>query len=245
MYAEVNQMFGDIVKVTPSSKAVGDMALFMISNTLTPADVLEGKRDLAFPESVVDLISGRMGQPPGGFPVSGAKTDFARAKAAARAARRQPAGGRLRSSRSRVGGKLGRKPHSRDVVSYLMFPKVVNEFIAHDKKFSDTSMLPTPLFFYGQLPGQEVAVDIETGKTLIIKFLAVGDPHPDGRRTVFFELNGQPRNVNVKDLPWNRPRKPEPKPTRTFPTRLVLRCPEWSPTSRPAWAIPSTPARSY
>ncbi|HEX4143937.1 MAG TPA: pyruvate carboxylase [Pirellulales bacterium] len=199
MYAECNQLLGDIVKVTPSSKAVGDMALFLITSNLTPADVLESKRELAFPESVVDLVSGRMGQPPGGFP----------AKIRQRVLRGQkPLRGRpgaslpaadFKKAASELETKLGRKPRRREVLSYLMFPKVTSEFIAHQKKFSDTSVLPTPLFFYGQLSGEEVAVEIETGKTLIIKFLAVGDPHPDGRRTVFFELNGLPRSINVKD----------------------------------------------
>jgi pyruvate carboxylase len=220
MYAEVNQMLGDIVKVTPSSKAVGDMALFMITNQLTPADLLDGKRELAFPESIVDLVSGRMGQPPGGFP----------AKIRARVLRGQkPLRGRPGASlppadfkqvSAELEAKMGHKPLKRDVISYLMFPKVMNEFVAHTQKFSDTSMLPTPLFFYGQLPGQEVAVDIEQGKTLIIKFLAVGDPHPDGRRTVFFELNGQPRNINVKDTSLEATAEARAKADRSDPAQI-------------------------
>jgi pyruvate carboxylase len=199
MYAECNQLLGDIVKVTPSSKAVGDMALFLITSNLTAADALEGKRELAFPESVVDLVSGRMGQPPGGFPAKirqrvlrGQKPLRGRPGASLPAAN-------FKQTAEELEGKLGRKPKRREVLSYLMFPKVTSEFVAHQKKYSDTSVLPTPLFFYGQLPGEEVTVEIEQGKTLIIKFLAVGDPHPDGRRTVFFELNGLPRSINVKD----------------------------------------------
>ena len=97
MYAECNQLLGDIVKVTPSSKAVGDMALFLITNNLTPADVLESKRELAFPESVVDLVSGRMGQPPGGFPAKVRQRVLRGQKPLARPARRQPAAGRLQA----------------------------------------------------------------------------------------------------------------------------------------------------
>ncbi len=214
MYAECNQLLGDIVKVTPSSKAVGDMALFLITSNLTPADVLESKRELAFPESVVDLVSGRMGQPPGGFPAKirqrvlrGQKPLRGRPGASLPAADFKKAAGELEA-------KLGRKPKRREVLSYLMFPKVTSDFVAHQKKFSDTSVLPTPLFFYGQLPGQEVAVEIEQGKTLIIKFLAVGDPHPDGRRTVFFELNGLPRSINVKDAGEDSTEASRPKADR-------------------------------
>ena len=94
---------------------------------------------------------------------------------------------------------LNREPSPRDVLSYLLYPKVYKEFIAHQQKYSDTSGLPTPVFFYGQQSGEELSMDIEPGKTLIVKFLTVSEPHPDGRRTVFFELNGQPRDVVVTD----------------------------------------------
>jgi len=200
MYSAVNQLFGDIVKVTPSSKAVGDMALFLVTSNLTIQDVLDSKRDLAFPESVVDLVSGRMGQPPGGFPP----------KVVERILRGQkPIEGRpgehlppanFEGAEAELEPLLGRAPDRREVLSYLLYPKVVQEFIKHQETYSDTSILPTPLFFYGQEAGEEVSVDIEQGKRLIIKFLTVGDPHPDGRRTVFFELNGQPRNINVRDV---------------------------------------------
>jgi pyruvate carboxylase len=92
-----------------------------------------------------------------------------------------------------------REPTRRDVLSWVMYPKVFEEFIAHQQKYSDTSGLPTPVFLYGQQPGEEISLDIEPGKRLIMKFLTVGDPHPDGMRTVFFELNGQPREVTVVD----------------------------------------------
>ncbi len=200
MYAEVNQLFGDIVKVTPSSKAVGDMALFLITNDLTVDDVLDTKRELAFPESVVDLISGRMGQPPGGFPpkvvdrvLRGQKADTGRPGA------RLPAAD-LKAVAAELQTKIGRPPTKQEVLSYLLYPKVFLGFESHQATYSDVSILPTDVFFYGQEPGQEVAIEIERGKTLIVKLLTVGDPHPDGRRTVFFELNGQPRSINVRDL---------------------------------------------
>jgi len=199
MYAEVNRLFGDIVKVTPSSKAVGDMALFLVTNQLTVDNVLDSDRELAFPESVVELISGRMGKPPGGFP----------ARVRQRILRgEQPLRGRPGASmppadfdaaKAAVEKLIGREPTRQEVLSYLVYPRVFGEFVAHEDAYADTSILPTPVFLYGPEPGEEIAVDIEPGKTLIVKFLTIGDPHPDGRRTVFFELNGQPRNVSVQD----------------------------------------------
>jgi pyruvate carboxylase len=199
IYAEVNRLFGDIVKVTPTSKVVGDMALYMVANDLTIEDVLDLRRELAFPESVVDLMAGRLGQPPGGFPrrlrdrvLRGQKPLRGRPGATLPPADFQAAAAPVQQF-------LDRPPDRRDIISYLLYPRVFQEFAAHQQAYSDTSLLPTPVFFYGIEKGEEVAVEIERGKTLIIKFLNVGDPHPDGRRTVFFELNGQPREATVQD----------------------------------------------
>jgi pyruvate carboxylase len=199
MYATVNTMFGDIVKVTPSSKVVGDMALFMVGNNLTAEDVLDGPRELAFPESVVEFFEGRLGEPPGGFPP----------KLQQRILRgRKPIQGRpgaslppvdLTATRTILERDLGRSVSSQEVASYLMYPRVFPDLAAHQTLYSDTSVLPTPTFFYGMEPGEETSIDIEVGKTLIVKFLTVGDPHEDGTRMVFFELNGQPREVSVLD----------------------------------------------
>ena len=199
MYAEVNTLFGDIVKVTPTSKVVGDMTLFMLANNLTPADVLDPKREVAFPESVVEFFEGKLGQPPGGFPpqlqarvLRGRKpltdrpgallppADFAKTKADLEAKTRRPA-------------------TERDVISYVLYPKVFLDYCEARGKFSDLSVLPTPVYFYGMQLGEELSIEIEPGKTLIVKFLTVGEPQPDGKRVVYFELNGQPREVLVTD----------------------------------------------
>jgi pyruvate carboxylase len=199
MYAEVNQLFGDIIKVTPTSKVVGDMALFMVANNLTAADILEGQRELAFPESVVEFFEGRLGQPPGGFPRVLQKRVLRG---------RKPLRGRPGASlppadfaavRRDLEKDLHRPVSDRDVLSHLLYPRVFPPFAAHQQRYSDTSVLPTPVFFYGMESREEISVDIEPGKTLIIKFLTVGDPHEDGTRLVFFELNGQPREVLVQD----------------------------------------------
>jgi pyruvate carboxylase len=199
MYAEVNELLGDIVKVTPSSKAVGDLALFLITNNLTVADVLDSDRELAFPESVVDLVAGRMGQPPGGFPPKVVKRILRGQKPLDKRPGALLPPVDFQATTQEVEEKIERSPTKREVLSYLMYPKVFTEYVAHYDTYSDVSILPTNVFFYGQEPGQEVAIEIERGKTLIVKYLTVGDPHPDGRRTVFFELNGQPRSINVRD----------------------------------------------
>ncbi|MEX0714095.1 MAG: pyruvate carboxylase [Pirellulales bacterium] len=211
MYAEVNRLFGDIVKVTPSSKAVGDMALFLVVNNLTVADVLDPKRDLNFPESVVDLMAGRMGRPPGGFPTKVQKRILRGQK---------PLRGRpgaslppadFKATAAELERAWGRPPSRRDVLSYLIYPRVLGELVEHQVKYGDTGILPTPTFFYGPVPNEELSVDIEPGKTLIIKLLTVGEPHPDGRRTVFFELNGQPRDVTVRDVSLDAEVESRPK----------------------------------
>ncbi|HEX7449281.1 MAG TPA: pyruvate carboxylase [Pirellulales bacterium] len=199
MYADVNRLFGDIVKVTPSSKAVGDMALFLIANQLSVDDVLDAGRELSFPESVVDLVSGRMGQPPGGFPLRVQERILRGQKPLKKrpGATLPPAD--FEATAAELQKRLGRRPTRREIVSYLIYPRVVNDFVWHQETFGDTSILPTPVFLYGPQPNEEMSVELEPGKTLIIKFLTIGDPQPDGRRTVFFELNGQPRDVTVRD----------------------------------------------
>jgi pyruvate carboxylase len=199
MYAEVNVMFGDIVKVTPTSKVVGDMALFMVANNLTPADTLDEKRELAFPESVVEFFEGKLGQPVGGFP---AKLQERVLKGRIALTERPGASlppADIEATRAQLEKQFGRPFSDREVVTNLLYPRVYAEFLAHEAKTSDISVLPTPVFFYGMEKGDEISADIEPGKTLIVKFLSIGDAHPDGHRLVFFELNGQPREVSVVD----------------------------------------------
>jgi pyruvate carboxylase len=198
-YAAVNRMFGDIVKVTPSSKVVGDMALFMLANNLTPEQVLDPNRDLAFPESVVEFFEGRLGQPPGGFPESLQKKVLRGRKPLTHRPGVTLPPANFDAIRADLQKKLGRKPTDQEINSHLMYPRVFADFVEHQRKYSDTSILPTRTFFYGMQPGEETSIDIEPGKTLIIKFLTVGDAHEGGRRQVFFELNGQPRDVQVVD----------------------------------------------
>jgi len=198
VYAEVNQLFGDIVKVTPSSKAVGDMALFMVANDLTSADIVDNSREHAYPESVIDLLSGRMGQPYGGFPNAVKKNILRHHKALkGRAGEQLPP-----VDFAKVGqtvAALGATNNLKNQLSMILYPKVYEAYEKHRQSFSGTRGLPTYAFFHGLKTGEEINVFLEQGKTMIIKFLTVGEPHADGTRTVFFELNAQPREITVID----------------------------------------------
>jgi pyruvate carboxylase len=214
-YAAVNQLLGDIVKVTPTSKAVGDLALFLVTNNLTTDAILDSDRELHLPESIVDLLAGRMGQNPGGFPPA-VKKRILRDQKAIRGrpgASLPPAD--FPAAAEKLKKLLGHDPSGQDVITHLLYPRVFQDFTAHQQAYSDTSMLPTPSFLYGQQPGEELSVEIEPGKTLIVKLLTIGEPHPDGRRTAFFELNGQPRSVNIidKSLKVDVARRPKADPT--------------------------------
>jgi pyruvate carboxylase len=198
-YSRVNLLFGDIIKVTPSSKVVGDMALFMVANNLSDEDVVDPARELAFPESVVEFFEGRLGQPPGGFPrVLQERVLKGRKPLTERPGLNQPPAD-FDAALAKATELLGRPASQRDALSYLLYPRVFPELAAHEQSYSDTSMLPTSIFFFGPDPDVEHEVEIEPGKTLIVKLLAVGEPHSDGQRTVFFELNGQPREIAVTD----------------------------------------------
>ncbi|HSG70444.1 MAG TPA: pyruvate carboxylase, partial [Planctomycetaceae bacterium] len=198
-YADCNQLLGDIVKVTPTSKAVGDLALFLVANNLTADDVLDETKDLSFPESVIDLVGGMMGQPPGGFPEAVVKRVMRNRKIVTGRPGESLSPANFEATAEALQKLLGREPTGREVVTSLLYPKVFKDFAEHQKLYSDVSGLPTHVFFFGQEQNEEFSVDIEKGKTLIIKFLTVSEPHADGTRTVFFELNGQPREVSVPD----------------------------------------------
>lgn len=199
MYAEANTLLGDIVKVTPTSKAVGDLALFMVANELTPEDVAEDKRELSYPGSVLDLVGGMMGQPPGGFPEKVKRSILKNNPEVANRPGETLQSHNFDETAEKLASKLGRKPTMQETVTSALYPKVFDEFLSHVQQYGDVSLLPTPIFFYGPALGEEFSVDIESGKRLIIRFLAVGEPRPDGVRTVFFELNGQPREVEIVD----------------------------------------------
>jgi pyruvate carboxylase len=191
--------------VTPSSKVVGDMALMMVSQDLTVADVEDPERDIAFPDSVVAMLRGDLGQPPslpgekGGWPealqrkaLKGAEPNTARPGALLAEAD-------LAAKRAEAEEKVGRELSEFEFAAWLMYPKVFSDFAAVQEEYGPVAVLPTPVYFYGMAPEDEIFVDIEKGKTLVIRCLALGDVDDKGMGTVFFELNGQPRRVKVPD----------------------------------------------
>jgi pyruvate carboxylase len=199
MYHKVNLLFGDLVKVTPSSKIVGDMAMFLVKNNLEPEDVFEPGADLAFPESVVGFFKGMIGQPYQGFPqelqkiiLKGEQPITCRPGELL-----EPAD--FEGERAKAAAKLGHPVNDQELLSYILYPNVYIDFDKHRQEFSDCSVIPTPIFFYGLEPGQETSIEIQPGKTLIIKLNAIGRVQPDGTRNIYFELNGNARSVIVRD----------------------------------------------
>jgi pyruvate carboxylase len=200
-------LLGDIVKVTPSSKVVGDMALFLFSRGIRPADVVNLEPGtVGFPDSVVEMLSGALGWPAGGFPkevqqvvLGPKKAKEAQAAFRKRQALEKAAPIHLKKLREELADKLKRETTDDDLYSHLMYPQVFAEFARHTREFSDVSVLPTPAFFYGLQLGDEITVSIEEGKTLFIKLVNVSAPDKDGRRTVTYELNGMTREAFVVD----------------------------------------------
>ncbi len=199
-YADVNRMFGDIVKVTPSSKVVGDMALMMVSQNLTVEQVLDPDVEVAFPDSVVDMLRGNLGQPPGGFPpaliervLKGERPNTERP-----GLHLEPED--IESTRAKLSEKLnGTRIDDEDLNGYLMYPKVFLDYMERHEIYGPVRTLPTRTFFYGMEPGEEISAEIDPGKTLEIRLQAVGEVDDAGEVKVFFELNGQPRVIRVPD----------------------------------------------
>ncbi len=198
-YARVNDLFGDIVKVTPTSKVVGDMALMMVTSGLTAQQVVDPETEIAFPESVVSLFRGDLGQPYGGFPPGLQKKILKGAEPLSVRPGEVLPPTDLDQARSEATAKTWREISDQEFASWLMYPKVFLDYMQSRLEYGRVSEVPTALFFYGMEPGDEVTVDIERGKSLIVRFVAASEGHEDGTRTVFFELNGQPRSVKVRD----------------------------------------------
>ena len=198
-YADVNMMFGDIVKVTPSSKVVGDMALMMVAGGITVADVVDPAKDIAFPESVVQMMRGDLGQPPGGWPSALQKKILKGAEPITVRPGSLLAPADLEALRKTAAEKAGADIDDKALASYVMYPKVYVDFAKAADTYGPVSVLPTPVFFYGLPVGEEISVALEKGKTLVVRTQAVGETDEQGFRRVFFEMNGQPRMVRILD----------------------------------------------
>ncbi|WP_227272094.1 pyruvate carboxylase [Roseobacter weihaiensis] len=197
-YADVNQMFGDIVKVTPSSKVVGDMALMMVAQGLTRAEVEDPNTEVSFPDSVIDMMRGNLGQPPGGFPDTIVKKVLKDETPNLERPGKHLPSADLEAVRAEVSEALeGKSVDDEDLSGYLMYPKVFLDYMGRHRMYGPVRSLPTRTFFYGMEPGEEISAEIDPGKTLEIRLQAVGDTNEDGEVKVFFELNGQPRVIRV------------------------------------------------
>ena len=199
LYHEVNMMFGDIVKVTPSSKVVGDMALFMVQNGLSEQDIYDKGETLSFPESVVTFFQGELGQPVGGFP-----KELQRIILKGRPAFTERPGAfaepvDFEKVKAELAEKIGYQPKTEEVLSYLMYPQVFLDYRKAYEQFADVKVLDTPTFFNGMRLGETINVELEKGKILIIRLDEIGEPDIEGNRTLFFNLNGQRREILVKD----------------------------------------------
>ncbi|HWB82950.1 MAG TPA: pyruvate carboxylase [Bryobacteraceae bacterium] len=212
-YANVNMAFGDIVKVTPSSKVVGDMAIFLVNHNMTMEEFerLKPDHNLTLPASVIDMFMGSLGEPDGGWPkklqkiiLRGEKPHRGRPSANLPAAD-------FDETAALIEKKIGRRPQHDEVLSYLMYPDVFLKFARARQDYGDVAVLPTPEFYFGMERGGDTTAELEPGKSLAIKFLTVGEPHPDGTRTVFFELNGQPREVSIRDRTLQVSERAKPK----------------------------------
>ncbi|MDQ8194025.1 pyruvate carboxylase [Coraliomargarita sp. SDUM461004] len=199
-YHEVNEVLGDIVKVTPSSKVVGDLSMFLLTKGVEPKDMVNLEPGTAFPESVVDMLSGGLGQPKGGWPkdvqkvVLGDRKPY-KGRPGARAEKVD-----LAATREEVKAITKRSEcNDDDLYAYLMYPQVFKDLVKYINEYGHARVLPTPAFFYGLKPGEEISVEIEEGKVLIIKLIYVSEPDKEGLRTLTFELNGRARECVIKD----------------------------------------------
>ena len=198
-YHDANLLFGDIVKVTPSSKVVGDMALMMVAQDLTPDDVLNPSRDIAFPASVVEMLRGDLGQPPGGWPADIQKRVLGNETPITLRPASLLGDLDLDATRKQAERQCRRAVSDAEFASYLMYPKVFTNYADARRHYGPVAALPTPIYFYGMQPGGEINVELERGKTLVIAMTAIGETEEDGTVRVFFELNGQPRIITVMD----------------------------------------------
>lgn len=239
-YAEVNQLFGDIVKVTPSSKVVGDMALLLFTRGVKPADVVNLEPgSIPYPESVIDMMSGGLGWPEGGWPAdvwqailgpekyAEAKAKYERETAPEnlKAKGTQVDEAALEALRQELSEKLRRDATDDELFSWLMYPQVFADFVKQQKEYGEVAKLPTPAFYYGLKPDEEITVELEPGKILIIKLLSVGDPDKDGKRSVNYELNGMARSALIADKGVAPKAKGRPKADLEEPSHVAAPIP--------------------
>ena len=220
-YADVNMMFGDIVKVTPSSKVVGDMALMMVSQGLTRDQVEDANTDVVFPDSVIDMMKGSLGQPPGGWPAALQNKILKDDKPITDRPGKHLAPVDLEAVRADLSKQLeGKTIDDEDLNGYLMYPKVFLDYMGRHRVYGPVRTLPTKTFFYGMEPGDEISAEIDPGKTLEVRLQAVGEMDENGEVKVFFELNGQPRTIRVANRAAAATKVQRPKAEQGNPNHI-------------------------
>lgn len=220
-YADANQLFGDIVKVTPSSKVVGDLALMMVAGNWSAQDVADPDKEIAFPESVVAMMRGELGYPEGGFPPAIQQRILkGQTPIAGRVGAHLPAVD-LEAERKKAEKAAGHRIDDAALASWLMYPKVYTDFAEHQRKYGDASVLPTPVFFYGLESKNEISVDIDPGKTLVVRLLGKTEAPEDGDVRLFFELNGQPRPMRIPRAGLQTAKRSRPKAEEGNPTHIA------------------------
>lgn len=212
-FAIVNQLFGDIVKVTPSSKVVGDMALFMTVQNLTVNDILEKGHEISFPESVISMMKGDLGQPEGGFPKNLQKIILKNIEPYTDRPNAHLTPIDFEKDITQFYEKFGKHFTELDYLSWKFYPKVFEEYAKNFELYGNVSFVPTPVFFYGLKPDEECVIEIDKGKTLLVKYLYTSPANENGIRTVYFKLNGQTRSVEVQDKNLQSLKKENPKAT--------------------------------
>ena len=220
-YADVNMMFGDIVKVTPSSKVVGDMALMMVSQGLTRDQVEDANTEVVFPDSVIDMMKGSLGQPPGGWPAALQNKILKDDKPITDRPGKHLAPVDLDAVRADLSKQLeGKSIDDEDLNGYLMYPKVFLDYMGRHRVYGPVRTLPTKTFFYGMEPGDEISAEIDPGKTLEVRLQAVGEMDENGEVKVFFELNGQPRTIRVANRAAAATKVQRPKAEQGNPNHI-------------------------
>ena len=225
MYRRVNFLFGDIVKVTPSSKVVGDMALYMVQNDLDEQSIIEQGYKLDFPESVVSYFKGEIGQPVNGFnkqlqdiilkgqqPLTERPGEYLK-----------PVD--FDEIREQLQDKNYGEVTEQDIISYVLYPKVFDQFIQTRQQYGNLSLLDTPTFFFGMRNGETVEIEIENGKRLIIKLETISEADEKGNRTIYYVMNGQARRITIKDENIKTNANVKPKADKTNPNHIGAQMP--------------------
>ncbi|PTK52565.1 pyruvate carboxylase [Staphylococcus haemolyticus] len=225
MYRRVNFLFGDIVKVTPSSKVVGDMALYMVQNDLDEQSVIKEGHKLDFPESVVSYFKGDIGQPVNGF-----NKELQDVILKGQQPLKERPGEYLDpvnfdEIRQELEAKDYGEVTEQDVISYVLYPKVFDQFMQTKQQYGDLSLLDTPTFFFGMRNGETVEIEIDTGKRLIIKLETISEPDENGYRTIYYVMNGQARRISIKDENIKTNTNLKPKADKSNPSHIGAQMP--------------------